>query len=82
MGLGPGMMNLMLFGWEKTPEVGLFIKEVSKAVQELQMLLNILSLIAETMDIFNFSLGLDKNVYFVSWMHTMLEVSMPFVISS
>uniref|UniRef100_A0A8C3XFF4 Peptidase S1 domain-containing protein n=1 Tax=Cyanoderma ruficeps TaxID=181631 RepID=A0A8C3XFF4_9PASS len=39
----------MLFGWEKTAEVGLFIEEVSKAMQELQLFLNILSLIAETM---------------------------------
>lgn len=51
MGLGPGRMDLMLFGWEKTAEEGLFIEEVSKAMQELQLSLNILSLIAETIDI-------------------------------
>lgn len=44
MSLGPGRMDLMLFAWEKMAEVGLFIEEVSKAMQELQLLL---SLIAE-----------------------------------
>lgn len=63
MGLGPGRMDLILFGWEKMAEVGLFMEEVSKAevglfmdevskaMQELQLLLNILSLTGETMDI-------------------------------
>lgn len=51
MGLGPGKMDWMLFGWEKTAEAALSIEEVSKATGELQLLLNILSLVAETMDI-------------------------------
>lgn len=62
-------MDLMLFAWEKMAEVGLFIEEVSKAMQELQLLL---SLIAEYPEFnnwnyghFNLSLGLGKNAYFV-----------------
>lgn len=51
MGLGPGKMDLMLFGWKKTAEVALSVEEVSKATGELQLLLNILRLMAETMDI-------------------------------
>lgn len=52
MSLGPGKMNLMLFGWEKTAEAALSIEKVSKATGELQLLLNILRLVAETTDIF------------------------------
>jgi len=51
VGLGPGKMDLMLFGWEKTAEAALSTEEVSKATGELQLLLNILSSVAETMDI-------------------------------
>lgn len=32
MGLGPGKMDLMLFGWEKTAEAALPVEEVSKAM--------------------------------------------------
>lgn len=52
MGLGPGKMDLMLLAWEKTAEAALSVEEASKATGELQLLHNILCLVAETMDIF------------------------------
>lgn len=52
MGLGPGKMDLMLFGWENTAEAALSIEEVSKAPGELQLLRNTPSLAAETVDTF------------------------------
>lgn len=68
MGLGPGKMDLMLFGWEKTDEAALSIEEVSKATGQLQLLLNILSLVAETMDIF-ISLWVWRIILFVMDAH-------------
>lgn len=68
MSLGPGKMDLMVFGWEKTAEAALFIEEVSKASGELQLLLNILSLVSETMDIF-ISLWVWRIILFVMDAH-------------
>lgn len=67
MGLGPGKMDLMLFGWEKTAEAALSIEEVSKATGELQLLLNTLSLAAE-MDTF-ISLWVWRIILFVMDAH-------------
>lgn len=65
MGLGPGKMDLMLLAWEKTAEAALSIKEASKATGELQLLLNMLCLVAETMDIFISALWVWRMTLFV-----------------